>query len=138
MDCIFCKIAKKEINAYIILDSENFLSFLDIHPHAPGHSLVLPKNHIENFQDLPENLMSEFMQITQETALILRKALGTKDFTIGINEGPLAGRAVPHLHLHLMPRFSDDGGGSIHTIVKNPPKESLEEIYQKIINARES
>lgn len=138
MDCIFCKITQKEIKAYIILEKDHFLSVLDIHPHAPGHTLVLPKNHIENFQDLPENLLSDFMQITKETTLLLEKALATSDFTIGINEGPLAGRAIPHLHLHLIPRFPNDGGGSIHTVVKNPPKESLEEIYQKIINARES
>jgi len=43
MDCIFCKIAQKEVNAYIVWEGDNFLSVLDIHPHAPGHTLVLPK-----------------------------------------------------------------------------------------------
>jgi len=82
--------------------------------------------------------MSEFVKVAQDTILLLAKALNTTDFTLGINEGPLAGRAIPHLHLHIMPRFANDGGGSIHTVVKNPPKESLEEIYQKITNARQS
>lgn len=138
MDCIFCKIINKEIDAYIILETDNFVSLLDIHPCAPGHTLIVPKKHIENFVDLPEDLMSEFMQIAKQTILLLSKALDTNDFTVGINEGPVAGRAIHHLHLHLIPRFSNDGGGSIHSIVKNPPKESIAEIYQKIINARQS
>jgi histidine triad (HIT) family protein len=131
-DCIFCKIAKKEVNAYIVRESENFLAFLDIHPHAPGHTLVIPKDHYERFLDLPENLGEEFIKIVKESALLIYKALKTKDFTLGINEGPYAGQAVDHLHLHIMPRFKNDGGGSIHSVVFNQPKESLEEIYQKL------
>jgi histidine triad (HIT) family protein len=131
-DCIFCKIAKKEVNAYIVQESENFLAFLDIHPHAPGHTLVIPKDHYERFLDLPENLGEEFIKIVKESALLISKALKTKDFTFGINEGPYAGQAVSHLHLHIMPRFKNDGGGSIHSVVFNQPKESLEEIYSRI------
>lgn len=131
-NCIFCKIAKKEAFAYIVKESESFISFLDIHPRSPGHTLVIPKDHYERFLDLPENLGEEFIKIVKESALILSQALKTSDFTIGINEGPLAGQAVAHFHLHIMPRFENDQGGSIHSIVKNPPKESIEEIYNKI------
>jgi len=131
-DCIFCKIAKKEVNVYLVQESKNFLAFLDIHPHAPGHSLVIPKDHYERFLDLPENLGEEFVKIVKETALLISKALKTKDFTFGINEGPYAGQAVGHLHLHIMPRFKNDGGGSIHSVVFNQSKESLEEIYSRI------
>lgn len=133
-NCIFCKIAKKEIPAYIIKESENFLAFLDIHPHAPGHTLVIPKDHYERFLDLPENLVEELIQIIKETALLLSQAFKTNDFTFGINEGPFAGQAVPHFHFHIMPRFKNDKGGSIHSVVKNPPEESLEEIYKRIKN----
>jgi histidine triad (HIT) family protein len=134
-DCIFCKIAKKEVNAYVVQESENFLSFLDIHPHAPGHTLVIPKDHYERFLDLPENLGEEFIKIVKESTLLISKALGTKDFTFGINEGPYAGQAVNHMHFHIMPRFKNDGGGSIHSVVFNQPEESLEEIYQKLKDA---
>ena len=138
MNCILCKVANKEIKSYVVCESGQFVSVLDIHPHAPGHSLVIPKNHIENFVDLPENLHHEFIQVIKETLITLSKALNTTDFTLGINEGPLAGRAIPHLHFHILPRFPNDGGGSIHTVVKNIPEGSLEEIYQKIINVRKS
>jgi histidine triad (HIT) family protein len=137
-DCIFCKIAKKEVNAYLVQESENFLAFLDIHPHAPAHTLVIPKDHYERFLDLPENLGEEFIKIVKETALLISKALKTKDFTFGINEGPYAGQAVDHLHLHIMPRFKNDGGGSIHSVVFNQPKEPLEEIYQKLKDESQS
>lgn len=131
-DCIFCKIANKEIDSKVIEETENFLAFLDIHPHAPGHSLIIPKNHIVNLPDLNYQLGNEFIQITQQVVNLLSQALGTKDFTIGINEGPLAGRAVNHLHLHIIPRFVNDNGGSIHSVVYNPPEEALDDIYNKI------
>ncbi len=136
-DCIFCRISRKEIQSYIIGESENFLAFLDIHPHAPGHTLVIPKDHYENFKEFKEDLGNEFLKITKGTILILAKALGTKDFTLGINEGPLAGQAVLHLHLHILPRFKNDKGGSIHSVVLNKPEESLEEIYKKILSVKE-
>lgn len=135
MNCIFCKIANKEMKTYLILETENFMSFLDIHPHAPGHSLIIPKRHFEKFGELPLQLAEEFVRIIKETLLKLNKALGANDFTLGINDGPLAGQAVPHLHFHILPRFKNDSGGSIHSVVKNEPRSSLEEIYQKIKNA---
>ena len=135
-ECIFCQIAEKKVQAKIIEESDNFLVFLDIHPHAPGHSLVIPKKHFANFQEFPEEYGLEFVKITKEAISKLKKALNTDNFTLGINEGPLAGQAVLHLHLHVIPRFKNDGGGSIHSVVYNQSKESVEEIYQKIINAR--
>ncbi len=132
MDCIFCKIAKKELKSYVIDESENFISVLDINPHAPGHSLVLPKDHIVDFVDLPESLSTELVVFMQKIIKILKESLKTESFTIGINEGKLAGRAIDHLHIHIIPRFKNDKGGSIHSVVYNPPQESLEDIYKKI------
>ena len=137
-ECIFCQIAEKKVKAQIIEESENFLVFLDIHPHAPGHSLVIPKKHFANFKELPNEYGQEFVKITKEAILKLKQVLSTDNFTLGINEGPLAGQAVLHLHLHVIPRFKNDGGGSIHSVVYNQPRESVEEIYQKIINASKS
>lgn len=137
-DCLFCKIAEKEIKSLIIKKSDKFLAFLDIHPHAPGHTLVIPKEHFSNLKDFDEKLGNEFIKIIKETMLLLAKTLGTNDFTLGINEGSLAGQAISHLHFHIIPRFKNDGGGSIHSVVYNKPQESLEEIYQKIKNESKS
>jgi len=136
-ECIFCKIVNKDIPAYVVYESENFVAFLDIHPHAPGHTLVIPKKHFPNLKELPTEFGQELIKIIKETLQLLVEALKTTDFTIGINEGPLAGQAVLHLHIHLIPRFKNDGGGSIHSVVFNQPHQSLEEIYQIIKNARQ-
>jgi histidine triad (HIT) family protein len=135
-NCLFCKIARKELPAKIVNESDNFIAFLDIHPHAPGHILVIPKKHFANLEEFELDLSYEFIKIIKETMQLLTKALETKDFTLGINEGSLAGQAVLHLHFHILPRFKNDKGGSIHSVVFNQPKESLDEIYQKIQNAR--
>lgn len=134
-DCIFCKIANKEIPAYIIDESENFIAFLDVHPHAPGHTLIIPKKHYQNFKELPEELGNEFFGFVHKIMNLLIKALNTQDATLGVNEGPLSGQAILHFHFHILPRFENDGGGSIHSVVFNKPDESLEEIYKKIKNA---
>lgn len=134
MDCIFCKIGKKEIQSYVIDETDNFIAVLDINPHAPGHTLVLPKEHIVNLVDIPEEVEKELVDFLKSIIKKLGEKLNTVDFTIGINEGKLAGRAIDHLHIHIMPRFKNDKGGSIHSVVFNPPKESLEEIYKKIKN----
>jgi histidine triad (HIT) family protein len=135
-DCIFCKIAKKEIESYVIEETENFISFLDIKPHAPGHTLLIPKKHVANLEELPQELGEEFVFLSKRLITLLSKALETKDFTIGINHGKLAGQAVEHLHLHFIPRFKDDKGGSIHSVVYNPPKEELSVIYEKIMKVK--
>lgn len=134
--CIFCKIAQKEAKSYIIEESPNFLVFLDIHPHAPGHSLVIPKNHYEKFENIPSELGKEFLEITIKSVLLLQKALQTSDFNLGINNGPLAGQAINHAHFHIIPRFPEDKGGSMHSLVYNPPKEDLSVIYEKIMKAK--
>lgn len=131
-DCIFCKISAKKVPALTLLESENFVSMLDIHPHAPGHSIVITKDHIANFIDLPLALAEEFVKIAQDTMRLLTRGLKTSHFTIGVNEGSLAGRAIDHLHLHILPRFKGDNGGSIHTVVMNTSTESVEAIYKKL------
>jgi len=141
MDCLFCKIARKEIQSYLIDESPNFIAFLDIHPHAPGHTLIIPKEHFSRLEELPSSLGQELIEFSKNISSLLSQALETSDFTIGVNNGPLAGQAIFHVHLHFIPRFANDKGGSIHSVVYNPPKEELSVIYEKIIkvkNARQS
>ncbi|BCX15347.1 MAG: histidine triad protein [Candidatus Parcubacteria bacterium] len=132
MNCIFCKISKKEIPAFIIDESDNFIAFLDIHPHAPGHSVVIPKNHYENFFDLSEALGNEFISFVKQCVNLLSKKLQTNSFTFGVNQGEIAGQTIKHFHFHIIPRFPNDKGGSIHSVVYNPPQESVEEIFNLI------
>lgn len=131
-DCIFCKIVKGEIDSEKIHETENVISFLDIKPRAPGHSLVIPKKHVKTLPELENELVSEIFQTTKKVEKLLKASLEPDAFTIGINDGEAAGQEIPHLHVNIMPRFEDDGGGPIHSVVSNPPEEDLTKIAGKI------
>lgn len=130
--CFFCKIINKEVPAEIIYEDENVIAILDIEPRAPGHTMILPKIHTENILDLPEEEIEGVFKGVRKVTELLNKSLKPDGFTIGINHGKVSGQTIEHLHIHIIPRWNNDGGGSIHDVVDNPPKESLEEIRNKI------
>lgn len=132
-DCLFCKIIKKEIPARIVYESREVLAFLDISPRAPGHTVVIPKTHAEDILALPQEELGDVFTAVQKVTALLLKALSPQGFTIGINHGKASGAEVGHLHIHIMPRWEDDGGGSIQSLVNNPSKESLDAIKEKIL-----
>lgn len=132
MDCLFCKFANKEIRAEIIYEDESALAILDINPRSPGHAFIIPRIHAENILDLPDEKIAGVFAAVKKTTALLNKSLKPDGFTIGINHGKFSGQAIAHLHIHIMPRWRGDGGGSIHFVVDNPPKESIEEIAGKI------
>ena len=115
----------------ILYEDEETMAFLDIHPLAPGHTVVIPKSHAENILELDENSVAPLFLTVRKMVGALKQSLAPEGFTIGINHGRTAG--IDHLHIHIMPRWLDDGGGSIHSVVNNPPKESLDSIKVKIL-----
>lgn len=96
--CIFCKILNGALPAYKVWENENFLAFLDINPVNPGHTLIIPKHHIDYVFDLEEPLYSELFQITKDLAEPLQRAMQAKRIGVVIE-----GFSVPHLHVHLVP-----------------------------------
>ncbi len=135
MDCLFCKIGSHEIPAGVVYEDEKTLAFLDIHPIAPGHTMVIPRVHAENILDLPDDVVGSLFDTVKKVTGLLDKALKPEGFTIGINHGRVSGQMVDHLHVHIVPRFDDDGGRSLHSVVNNPPTESIEKIKNEILNA---
>ncbi|MEX2054491.1 MAG: HIT family protein [Candidatus Colwellbacteria bacterium] len=133
--CAFCQIVEGSIPSYDIYQDDNTMAFLEINPSAPGHAMVIPKKHIEDFMDLDSQTMVEVMKSVQKVSKMIEKALGADNFTIGVNSGKIVGRHVEHVHVHIIPRFVDDGGDYIQGVVANLPKETLEEIKNKIIEA---
>ena len=133
MDCLFCKIASKEIPAEVIYENEGAVAFLDINPMTLGHTVIIPKNHAGDILDLPDDKVGPTFLAVKYVAGMLTRALNPKGFTIGVNHGRISGQTVPHLHIHVIPRYSGDGGGSIHSVVKYPPKEEIKETKEKII-----
>jgi histidine triad (HIT) family protein len=103
MDCIFCKIANKEMNSKIIRDDEEVIAFHDIHPQAPVHALVVPKKHISRITEMNESdqrLIGKMIYVGKEVA----QELGVSDsgFRLVLNNGPDANQTVHHIHLHVI------------------------------------
>lgn len=132
MNCIFCKIINKEIPAEIIYEDDDAVAVLDVHPRAPGHAMILPKVHAENILDLLEDKIEGIFKAVKKVTESLNKSLAPDGFTIGINHGKVSGQTIDHLHIHIIPRWFNDGGGSVHDVVNNQPRESLEEIKDLI------
>lgn len=117
MSCPFCRIAQGELFAHILYADEAVMAFLDAAPMAPGHALVVPRAHVERFVDLPEELAGQLFAVAVRVGRALEKALNAPGFTVGLNDGRVAGQGVPHVHLHIVPRFAGDGGRSLHSIL---------------------
>lgn len=130
--CLFCKIKDREIPAEVIYEDDHALCFLDIHPCAPGHAVVIPKVHAAILAELPKEEIGPVFGAVQHVAALVRGKLGADGLTMGINEGGVSGQTVEHLHIHVMPRFQGDGGSSLHSVVNNKPMISLVEIAQKL------
>jgi histidine triad (HIT) family protein len=119
MDCLFCKIASKEIPAKIVYEDDYVLAFLDVRPRSPGHTMVIPKRHASTLLELPDTDAEKlFVGVKNVDAVLVRK-ISPDGMTIGINQGKASGQEVDHLHVHLMPRWKNDGGGPIQSAVNN-------------------
>ncbi|MBX4198883.1 HIT domain-containing protein [Candidatus Parcubacteria bacterium] len=104
-DCLFCKIANKEIPSEIIHEDEHTVAFLDIHPKAPGHTLLIPKTHHRWFIDMPDELSDEVFRSVKRVAKMLKDKYEGDFVRVGI-----VGTDIPHVHIHLIPqKISDDG-----------------------------
>lgn len=120
--------------AHLIYEDDDAIGILDVKPVAPGHTMVIPKFHGENILDFPDGKIGTIFLAVKKVTEMLNKSLRPDGFTIGINHGKISGQAIDHLHIHIIPRFKGDKGGSIHSAVNNPPTQSLEDIKSKITN----
>ena len=135
---LFEKIRDREIPARIVHETETTLAFLDAHPLARGHTLVIPKEPYEKLQDLPADLSADLFETVHELTPTIEDAVDADGTTIGINNGEAAGQEVPHVHVHIIPRFEGDNSGPIHAIAIDSPDFSdaeLDEIADAITEA---
>jgi len=120
------------LSAEKILETDLAVSFMDIVPRAPGHSLVIPKKHAVRLSELNDEAIADVFRMTREVVKALEKALKPDAFTIGINDGEVAGQEVPHMHVNILPRFKGDGGRSVHSVVHNPQKEEISKTAERV------
>lgn len=130
--CLFCRVGAKEVPGKIVFENNDAIAFLDIFPRVPGHTLVVPRRHVPTVLELTKEEIQPLFEAVQQVATLLKEKLGPDGFTIGINQGSASGQLVDHLHVHVMPRFTGDKGGSIHSVINNPSHESIEELFKKI------
>lgn len=131
-DCLFCKIAAKQIPAKIVYEDAHVLAFLDIMPRAKGHTMVIPKVHAPNLLGLPDAEVGPLFAAVKHVGGMLSRGLKPDGITIGINQGRASGQEVDHLHVHLLPRWHGDGGSAIQSVVNKPSAESLDEIVMHL------
>lgn len=128
-NCIFCKIANKEIPAEIVYEDSEMMAFLDISPQVSGDILLIPKEHYERMPDVPDNLIKDMFLKAKHLMLPLKNALEADPIALVV-----WGMDVLHFHIHLIPRYPNDG---IHfsppTKYENPEK--MKEVAEKIRNS---
>ena len=128
MVCIFCRIANKEIPSRIIIETENSIAFLDAFPVSRGHTLVIPKNHYEKVQDMTSIDNNDLFDTVHKVISKVDKLTGST--LLAIHNGKDSGQEIPHVHVHLIPREPDDQAGPVHSMFKNRPKLSDDELDQ--------
>lgn len=127
MDCLFCKIINKEIPSKTIYEDDVVFVFLDINPTSNGHMLIVPKKHYENILDLDSNILSHMHLIIKDLYKLLKDKLNIDGFTIVQNN--LYGQEVKHFHIHIIPRYKDDG---IRMHFDHNKLNRIDEIFKKI------
>jgi len=128
MDCIFCKIAKKDIPSKIITETNKSIAFLDAFPLSRGHTLVIPKYHYEKVQDMTDIDSNDLFDVVHKVISEVDKLTGST--LLAIHNGKDSGLEIPHVHVHLIPRESDEQAGPVLSRFKDRPYLSDEELEQ--------
>lgn len=133
-NCIFCKIANGEIPSKTLYEDDTFRVILDVGPATKGHALILPKQHFANLYELPEEMAADAMKLAKKMAEKMTEKLSCDGFNLVQNNGETAGQTVFHFHMHLIPRYNDDGQKEkLGWIPGKPSQEELEEIRKTIV-----
>lgn len=130
-DCIFCRIANGEIPSKTLYEDEAFRVILDMGPATRGHALILPKEHAADLYELPEETAAKTMVLAKKIALTMREKLRCDGLNLVQNNGETAGQTVSHFHLHLIPRYVDDGQ-KINWAPGEPTQEELEAVCREM------
>lgn len=123
-DCIFCKIAQGIIPSHKVYEDDDVLAFLDISQVTPGHTLVIPKQHSQNFLATKKEVMHKVMDVAQRIGQAQMSILGAKGVNILTNVNKEAGQSVYHFHVHVIPRYVADEGFRIE-MKENPNLKDL-------------
>ena len=131
-NCIFCKIAAGEIPSKTLYEDEKFRVILDLGPATRGHALVIPKEHYAHLYEIPEETAGEAMKVAKKMAAVMTEKLKADGFNIVQNNGEVSGQSVFHFHIHLIPRYENDGQ-TINWKQTSPTAEELAAVKEEIL-----
>jgi len=132
MECIFCKIIAGEIPAVKVLDEELVLAFMDINPSSQGHMLVAPKRHAENIFEISEGDLAAVTAAVKRCANAAKEALKAEGVTVLQLNGRASDQIVPHLHIHIIPRWENDGLSISSWEMKPGNMEEIKDIARRV------
>lgn len=138
-DCIFCKIIRRESPASIVDEDDRTITFLDIQPINPGHTLVIPKVHADATADLDPDVGGRMFQRGMAIAAALRRSgVRCEGVNFLLADGKAAGQDIFHVHLHLIPRFRGDTGLRLRPEDgRGPDRKELDRIAEAIRHSME-
>lgn len=134
--CVFCAILNGELPANYVYQDDVVVSFMDINPVTPGHLLVLPREHRPDLADLNDEIAAHMMNVARRMAAGLRASdASVRGINLYLADGPDAGQEVAHAHLHVIPRYRDDGFRLKIEYGEPPTREKLDATASRIAAA---
>jgi histidine triad (HIT) family protein len=109
MDCLFCDIIKRKQDAYVVFEDDSHIAIMDRYPIQKGHCLVMPKLHHEKILDMSDDQVGQLFSRVPVVARGILAATGADGFNIGQNNGKSANQIIPHVHVHVIPRYHKVG-----------------------------
>ena len=107
MDCIFCDIINNKLDSHLIYEDEHHIAFLDKYPVDTGHSLVVPRKHYEKIIDMQEYEVGDLFSKVPKIAKAVLNITSANAFSLGQNNGKAAKQVIPHVHVHIIPRYNE-------------------------------
>ena len=133
-DCIFCQIVKKKIPSKNIFEDERYLAFLDIFPISNGHTIIVPKKHYRNLEDIPEQELAEVIKIVKKIAVLIHKKLKIDGYNVLQNNFESAGQEINHFHVHIIPRDKNDQKFKLKIPRNQATEEELENTLKLLLS----
>lgn len=129
-DCLFCKIINNELPSSTVYEDNLIKIIMNINPNTNGHLLILPKKHYVNILDIDEEIITHSLKVVREKIYpLLKEKLACEGLTIAENNE--LGQEIRHFHIHLIPRYKNDGADVSY---KNNTLEDVGEIFDKLTN----
>ena len=130
MGCIFCDILDGKREGHIVYEDEEHIAFLDKYPIDDGHTLVIPKKHYERITDMDSKDVGKIFSLIPKIAKAVLLGAGADAFSLAQNNGKAAKQIIPHVHIHIIPRYNDKG--TLWTKRQIPTDKVVSQLAQKI------